>query len=433
MTEVPKIVCDRLQAAAQSAQGPVHPDADLLAAFAEQALSATEREGVLGHLALCLDCREVVALALPIQIDVRDAQVRDGQVIDAQIKDESHEVHTTASRPAAPAPHWFHFARPNLRWAALAAAVAVLASVLLVYPGKLNVALLPPATRQIPPSSSSTQVASSSTSMDRAPLAKTETPQPTRTELQPSRSSGARGAFTASPQPALGMQLATNQKQSMPADTPKLPVTGGAMATFDSASGSRAANETVEVSAAASEPSPAPSPEGNLMARNEAPAIEKAKPAPQGIEAESSEPQQTPGVGAAGSARLQARNMMKAARASELSATPAPSAVWMIAAGVLQRSLDGGATWQNALQAAQPFLCYANHDKDVWAGGRAGTLFHSADGGVTWVQVEATINSQRLTSDVRHIDVPSAAEIVLFTTNNEVWSTVDSGKSWVRK
>jgi photosystem II stability/assembly factor-like uncharacterized protein len=207
---------------------------------------------------------------------------------------------------------------------------------------------------------------------------------------------------------------------------------------FDSASASRAANETVEVSAAASEASPAPSPAGNLMARNEAPAIEKAKPAPPAIEAESSEPQQTAGVGAAGSAtlqtrKLQARNMMKAANASDLGHTLAPNVEWMITSGVLQRSLDSGATWQNALRAAQPFLCYANHDKDVWAGGRAGTLFHSADSGVTWLQVEVTVNSQRLTSDVRQIDLPSAAEIVLFTTNNEVWSTVDGGKSWVRK
>jgi hypothetical protein len=42
-----------------------HPDADQLSAFIEQALPAHERDGVLAHLAVCPDCRGVVALALP--------------------------------------------------------------------------------------------------------------------------------------------------------------------------------------------------------------------------------------------------------------------------------------------------------------------------------------------------------------------------------
>ncbi|HTW79105.1 MAG TPA: carboxypeptidase regulatory-like domain-containing protein [Terracidiphilus sp.] len=42
-----------------------HPDADQLSAFIEQALPAHERAGVLAHLAVCSECRAVVALALP--------------------------------------------------------------------------------------------------------------------------------------------------------------------------------------------------------------------------------------------------------------------------------------------------------------------------------------------------------------------------------
>ncbi|HUB53153.1 MAG TPA: carboxypeptidase regulatory-like domain-containing protein [Terracidiphilus sp.] len=42
-----------------------HPDADQLSAFIEQALPAHERESVLAHLAVCGECRGVVALALP--------------------------------------------------------------------------------------------------------------------------------------------------------------------------------------------------------------------------------------------------------------------------------------------------------------------------------------------------------------------------------
>src|ERR1700685_559337 len=67
MNEVPKIVHQRLRVAtpAREMLEQTHPDADVLTAFSEQALAASEREDVLQHLALCADCRDVVALALP--------------------------------------------------------------------------------------------------------------------------------------------------------------------------------------------------------------------------------------------------------------------------------------------------------------------------------------------------------------------------------
>lgn len=42
-----------------------HPDADQLSAFVEQVLPAHEREATLAHLAVCPECRAVVALSLP--------------------------------------------------------------------------------------------------------------------------------------------------------------------------------------------------------------------------------------------------------------------------------------------------------------------------------------------------------------------------------
>ncbi len=72
MQNVPKIVRDRLQAAAPAVD---HPDADLLTAFAERSLPDRERTVVLEHLARCGDCREIVALALP-EIDSVQATVR---------------------------------------------------------------------------------------------------------------------------------------------------------------------------------------------------------------------------------------------------------------------------------------------------------------------------------------------------------------------
>jgi hypothetical protein len=71
MQDVPKIVEARLQRAGH-ASAEIHPDADLLTAFAEQSLGESERGQVMEHLARCGDCRDVVALALPA---IEDAAV----------------------------------------------------------------------------------------------------------------------------------------------------------------------------------------------------------------------------------------------------------------------------------------------------------------------------------------------------------------------
>ncbi len=60
MTKLPQFVRSRL-AIRQTAPAE-HPDANLLAAFAEQALSARERASVLEHLARCPECREILAV-----------------------------------------------------------------------------------------------------------------------------------------------------------------------------------------------------------------------------------------------------------------------------------------------------------------------------------------------------------------------------------
>ncbi len=127
MTDTPKIVIDRLRAALPD---QAHPDADLLTAFAEQTLSPTEREGVLEHLALCGDCREVIVVALPAA-DIADAP--------AAIETETVRIR---QRQAKPERSWLNLvwptlAGPNLRWAALAAGVVLAASLLMVHPGKM--------------------------------------------------------------------------------------------------------------------------------------------------------------------------------------------------------------------------------------------------------------------------------------------------------
>src|SRR5579863_4641746 len=98
MSNLPKIVLKQLQAPAGE-----HLDADLLTAFAEQSLPESERNFVLGHLSLCSDCREVVALALPAT-----------EAVDAAV----------STRPARGG--WLTM--PAFRWGVVAAGVLVVTS-----------------------------------------------------------------------------------------------------------------------------------------------------------------------------------------------------------------------------------------------------------------------------------------------------------------
>jgi hypothetical protein len=281
-------------------------------------------------------------------------------------------------------------------------------------------------------------------------MAKIDEAQP-KSDLRLSKKLKAGQVVTPSPQAESGILLADNKKDSGQAD--KLPATPSASAGafhYDARS-SRVASETVEVSGAAAAVTTEPSAENALVARNnahgnDAPAIEKAKPALQGKQADEEE-QKTPAAAVPGPVRLQARNVMSAATlASTAKQSLAPHVTWAISAGVLQRSLDSGQNWQDALRADHPLLCYASHDEDVWTGGQAGILFHSANSGVTWAQVQPSIKARQLGSDITHIelrhnelrgnlrdDARGPAEIIVSTSNNEIWSSADDGKTWDRK
>jgi len=68
LPELPNIVTRRL-AERGPRPGTSHPDADLLTAFVEQTLPERDRGAVLGHLADCASCREIVALSQPAEAE----------------------------------------------------------------------------------------------------------------------------------------------------------------------------------------------------------------------------------------------------------------------------------------------------------------------------------------------------------------------------
>jgi hypothetical protein len=150
MSEVPKIVYGRLQATRQQQEllARTHPDADRLSAFAEQSLSPIEREDMLGHLSLCGDCREVVALALPPERTAVPLPIGTADQTGAQV--QSDDDCSVAIEYAAPRSSWFGFARPTFGWAAMAAGIALAVSLLILNPIQRRQAALHPSGHPAP-------------------------------------------------------------------------------------------------------------------------------------------------------------------------------------------------------------------------------------------------------------------------------------------
>lgn len=131
----------------------VHPDADQLSAFLEQALPAHEREEVLVHLAACKDCRDTVALTLPL-FEEREQVAEFSQVAAAYVAQPAGRAAIAA--PAAVPRRSLWFARWTV-WAPAATALAALA-LLLAYlhrpppppPEQQAQAAAPPSPKQLP-------------------------------------------------------------------------------------------------------------------------------------------------------------------------------------------------------------------------------------------------------------------------------------------
>jgi len=418
MTEVPKIVHHRLRAGGQAAAG-THPEADMLTAFAEQALSQAEREGVLTHLAACGDCREVVLLALPEVVDL------------PKFEPESEPEQVLV--PIRTRRNWFGWG--NLRWAALAAGIAV--AVMIVRPGMQNQSNQTPAVTAVakPPVSPTTaQPASSAViseskaerGIDAAPKEANELGRSTARDKQAN-------APAPSNEPAVGFMVANNLKK----DAGRLdkPVAASAPVT-SSLDQPRSMSEVVAVTAASGAVA-APAASDRLMAKLEAPAIEKAKPARD--EEVGAKEQKLAAPASRARVAAQASNDAAFARpyttsaAGLLDADAKMIALWKVADGTLQRSSDGGQSWQNALKANHPLLCWTTQKADVWAGGQAGTLSHSKDDGATWETVEVSSQGQALKSDIMRVEIRGPAEVVLTTADHQIWRTNDSGKTWETK
>jgi|HubBroStandDraft_1064217.scaffolds.fasta_scaffold00129_39 hypothetical protein len=432
MENVPKIALKRLQSPAAES----HPDADLLTAFAEHSLAGRERDQVVEHIARCGDCREAVSLALPAQVEL------------PALTERSTNWFLSPGRRLS-----------GLRWAAVAAAVVLIASVGTVrylrqqsselasnvMPSKPEIAA---SAQGLPPSS---QVAAPQTEerKDKLPAPRSRTAS---VESKPALSVGKviHGSGTFAGTVHGGQAAVTTREPSGLNVSPRRDL-ASAPALQNPASSTMvpSASTTVEVQSQDAQLTIQPSPErpqGQLLQNEPADqslvsadqSVGKAKPA----SAQASPPLAPAPLLGSDPGLMKSQKVLR----------------WTISAtGALQRSLDGGKTWLDvnvAATSSQPMsanlvrsrsstttpaitifraLSVSASDAEVWAGGTGGALYHTTDGGNRWARVVPSADGIVLTGDVITIHFPDPGNGAVTTSTREVWTTADGGQTWQKQ
>ncbi len=381
MEKLPKIVQRGLR---RTPKPEVHPDPDLLTAFAEKSLNDRERVQVLQHLAECADCRELVSLATP---ETQAAPL------------PSHQVSSWLS--------W-----PVLRWGALAACVVVVgAAVTLHYEGR---------------KSEEASVAESLPEKPAAPAAKSDVPQQPGGELaarveSPSalRLEHNSGAAFGKPDVQREQKLTARavppaRDQIRSTDQPAAPPPAAAAKAAEAEPQSNTRNGALDYTAKASPGAVAvgnavAAPTGRMTQSSEA--KEKAFEKDESSKNELRQEAQAAGAAAAVGAVLQDRRAdtpaaetvaVSSGAYAKKTRTNGNAPLWTVSAdGVLQRSFDSGKTWQTIpVAGGVTFRSLSANESDIWVGGSAGALYHSSDAGRHWTQIKPVADGKLLTSDI---------------------------------
>ncbi|HEX4232513.1 MAG TPA: YCF48-related protein [Bryobacteraceae bacterium] len=102
--------------------------------------------------------------------------------------------------------------------------------------------------------------------------------------------------------------------------------------------------------------------------------------------------------------------------------------------GTIEKSADGGKTWQTIRVSAYARLyALAADGSNVWVGGAGGVLFHSADDGLHWTPVIVGDGQVRLSGTITGIESLGGNSIRLKVQSEVGWLTSDGGLHWRRE
>jgi hypothetical protein len=428
MEQLPKIVAQRLQAVSRT---ETHPDANLLAAFAEKSLLPREQTQVLEHLVACAECREVVAHAQPEELLQRAAVAAAAPV---------------AGRRSS----WF--AGASVRWIALAACVAVVGAVVIsrtqfspstqqaVSSNQPDVVARnePQTSPSAPPAeesrakASTSEVAQAKGAAAGAITLKRDADQSDEADKQQSAHTALR-RFGERQQPEKSYDKLEAKSNNSPANygvvagtsSATQPVTVESAASpndtkatkkeFSADKAMRAPATSNEVAQSAPAPPPPPPPVAKA-----APALADSQTVTaESVTVESNYKQKDGYVSGAAIGGL-----------AKMRAAIIP--MWQLSEdGKLIKSLDHGQDWQpvpvgdkSVFQA----LCVTGNE--IWIGGKQGNLFYSSDSGQQWEQVKPVAKGQTLTADITAIEFKDLKHGKLITADHQTWTTTDGGHDW---
>ncbi len=488
MEKVSKIVVERLQTGAPVTS---HPDADVLTAFAEQLLPQAERSIVLGHLALCGDCREVLALAAP----------------ELTFPEKVHEMEVVEGSAVG---GWFTW--PTLRWGFVAAGILIVGLGVLQYQKNERMASIAVSKNAAPPivANGTQSLSRSSPAMPEAANAQAKA-QAVSDGAAP-KDFESKTADKAVPKaPSRLASRALNTRQSTGAASASV-VSGylahGPLVNQNQANQLNQGNQSGQQSAVALQgrvnppyaPAPAEIRDGPAAASaSVGPVTVESQPVNgrdvtqlQPLQNERLDQQSQDSGSAEGKERRKPLDGVAASPTSKvLQSSPQRAeatvgnamavANWTISStGSLQRSFDQGRSWQDvnvnagrgpgaavaqisvamSLQkesagakqddkgqaekdeaekdeadkkkSSPPivFRAVSANGADVWAGGSSGLLFHSTDSGGHWVPVVPVTDDASLTGDIVSLGFADSQHGKVTTSTSETWLTGDGGKTW---
>jgi len=385
MAEIPDIVKQRLV----KAEGGVHPDANLLAAFAERSLPRREQRQLTEHLAACASCREIVALAVP-----------------------SSEATTAVAALRGRSP-WLSW--PVLRWGALGACVIIVgAAVTLRHPRQQSADVIV-VERQAPQQEmAKAGLEGKAPSSNAMAVNRVNAVNRLNEDRQPASRSGSKVPPAPTPD-AERQMMASRSRTLLPAGE----------------SSQEAANQEGEQDEPETVPTIADSNETAVTAaKSETTDLVpgKAKEAQQDLG--------SPMSAVAGGALAEKRQMAASAPTDAMMlTTPDVLPRWTLSAdGTLQRSLDAGRNWKMITVSNRTiFRALAANGLDIWVGGSGGALYHSSDAGEHWLRVQPAANDETLTSDIIGVEFPDTLHGKVTTSGRQIWITADAGQTWQKQ
>src|ERR1041385_2858989 len=478
MPELSNLLRQRLAGTKKGPAATAHPDADTLTAYVEKSLSATERQAGIAHLSVCGPCREVVVLCQPELPGLATQTV-------------------LGAAPVSPWQRLLRPAFGLAASVAAMAVIAVLVLRLPQKSTPQSASLQDKQTQQAkanpvenqaaaPEAKSAAPAQPSSAPLTSAPqsnfAANEDRAQAKREEPAKAKMAATMGAVPSAPPPpparapalTAGLQrkdfvntdfFATNNadvvldgqsKKDFPSAPQPQTVAGGTLFTansritgFSDIPANAAGNSNVRILTPAPPKQPLTYKIGQLasatvhslhLRTNISPTL---RPGALGAS--------TMGEPGSFSATLmknqtaEAKAAPEKADAGSLAASEAlsPGALsapgfmgresapisWKVVGGKLIKSA-GQSQWEEAYPGAGfEFSIVTARGNDVWAGGSHASLIHSRDGGVTWETVRL---GEAATGNIVSI-MAGTLNVQVKTSDNQLWSSTDAGKTWSLK